>query len=67
MREVLIKNKEILERLDGFIDTINSMDIGYIQRRIKQRGDKHKHYATSKEYLNYILEKTKKKDKSFLL
>ena len=26
MREVLIKNKEILERLDGFIDTINSID-----------------------------------------
>jgi hypothetical protein len=62
MREVLIKNKEILERLDGFIDTINSMDMGYIQRRVKQRGDKHKHYATSKEYLKYILGKTKKKE-----
>ena len=45
MREVLIKNKEILERLDGFIESIKGLDIGYyFSADIKeQRGDKGKH------------------------
>ena len=31
MREVLLKNKEILDRLDGFIDTIISLDINDLE------------------------------------
>lgn len=57
MREVLIKNQEIRDRLDGFIDTINSMDFRAIKSSIKERGDKYKEYATSTDYLNYILSK----------
>lgn len=62
MKEVLIKNKEILDRLNGFLDTINDMDIQILKKRIKERGDKHKHYATSKDYLKFILNKTNNKE-----
>jgi hypothetical protein len=61
MREVLIKNQEILDRLNGFIDTINSLDMNVIKDRVKERGDKYKHYAVSKEYLQFILNKAANK------
>ena len=39
MREVLIKNKEILNRLNGFIDTINSLDMKQLDIRERNLGD----------------------------
>ena len=67
MREVLIKNKEILNRLNGFIDTIHSLDISELEISEKNPGDQvpldklNKHYATSKDYLQIILKKASEK------
>jgi hypothetical protein len=60
MREVYIKNKEVLDRLDGFIKTINSLDMSMLD--IKEQGDKDKVYATSKEYLQLMLNKAEAKE-----
>jgi hypothetical protein len=63
MREVLLKNKEILDRLDGFIDTINSLDINDLEIKEINLANQvpakklNKHYATSKDYLQIILKK----------
>ena len=59
MREVLIKNREILNRLNGFLDTINSLDMSLLD--IRERGDKDKVYATSRRYLQLILNKAENK------
>ena len=59
MREVLIKNKEILKRLDGFIESIEGLDMSILD--IKEQGDKGKIYATSKEYLQLVLNKAENK------
>ena len=59
MREVLIKNKEILKRLDGFIESIKGLDMSILD--IKEQGDKDKIYATSKEYLQLVLNKAENK------
>jgi len=59
MREVLIKNKEILKRLDGFIESIKGLDMSILD--IKEQGDKGKIYATSKEYLQLVLNKAENK------
>ena len=63
MREVFLKNKEVLDRLNGFIDTINSLDINdlnVIERNLADRVPRkklNKHYATSKDYLQIVLKK----------
>ena len=63
MREVLLKNKEILDRLDGFINTINSLDINDLEIKEINLANQvpakklNKHYATSKDYLQIILKK----------
>jgi hypothetical protein len=56
MREILIKNKEILDRLNGFTKTIQSMDINEL--KIDDRDpDIDSDYAVSEEYLQVILDK----------
>ena len=68
MREVLIKNKEILNRLNGFLDTINSLDMSLLDIKERNIGDQvpkqwlSKHYATSKKYLTIILNKAANKN-----
>ena len=63
MREVLIKNQEILDRLNVFIDTINSLDMKQLDIRERNLGDQvpqkklNKYYATSKDYLQRMLQK----------
>ena len=63
MREVLIKNKEILNRLNGFIDTINSLDMNDLDIKERNLDDQvpskklNKYYATSKDYLQIMLKK----------
>ena len=62
MKEVLIKNKEILNRLNGFIDTIHSLDISELEISERNLGSQvpldklNKHYATSKDYLQIIFQ-----------
>ena len=63
MREVLIKNEEILNRLNGFLDTINSLDMSLLDIVERNIGDQvppkklNKYYATSKDYLQRMLQK----------
>jgi len=63
MREVLLRNKEILNRLNGFINTINSLDIRLLDIKERNIGNQvpaeklNKHYATSKDYLQRVLNK----------
>jgi hypothetical protein len=56
MREILIKNQEILDRLNGFTKVIQVMDINEL--KIDDRDpDISAEYAVSKEYLQVILDK----------
>ena len=59
MREVFLKNKEVLDRLNGFIKTIEGLDMSELD--IKEIGDKDKVYATSKKYLQLMLNKVEQK------
>jgi hypothetical protein len=59
MREVFLKNKEVLDRLNGFIETIDGLDISELD--IKEQGDKDKVYATSRRYLQLMLNKVEQK------
>ena len=59
MREVFLKNKEVLNRLNGFIKTIEGLDMSELD--IKEIGDKDKVYATSKKYLQLMLNKVEQK------
>jgi len=63
MREVFLKNEEILNRLNGFSNTFNSLNINDLDIKERNIGDQvppeklNKHYATSKDYLQIILKK----------
>ena len=59
MREVFLKNKEVLNRLNGFIKTIEGLDMSELD--IKEIGDKDKVYATSRRYLQLMLNKVEQK------
>jgi hypothetical protein len=56
MKEISIKNEEVLERLNGFIKTIESMDIDEL--KIDDRDpDIKAEYGVSEEYLKIIVDK----------
>jgi hypothetical protein len=56
MREILIKNQEVLDRLNGFTKVIQGMDINEL--KIDDRDpDISAEYAVSEEYLQVILDK----------
>jgi hypothetical protein len=63
MREVFLKNKEVLDRLNGFIKTIEGLDMSELDIVERNLGDQvppkklNKHYATSKNYLQRMLQK----------
>jgi hypothetical protein len=59
MREILIKNEEILDRLNGFIKTIESLDISELE--ISNRDpDISTNYGVSEKYLKIIVDKGSK-------
>lgn len=56
MKEILIKNQDIIDRLNGFIETIQSMDINELE--IADRDPEiSAEYGVSDEYLQIILDK----------
>jgi hypothetical protein len=56
MKEILIKNEELLDRLNGFTKTIQAMDINEL--KIADRDPEiDAEYGVSTEYLNAILDK----------